>query len=231
MDDALIRLAYLDSHRLFREALTTFLGARSEFELLLADEVSPEVLGRVRSLGCELALIGCNGDPLANLDWIRRVRGVLDNGKVVALALTPSHEEIVSYIQAGAAGYVLPTASSEQLVASLVAAHKGEAMADPGVLGSVVARIAELIRSQQIEKSSIPLTVREHEVLTLMAKGMSNKEIAKKLGISFYTVKNHIHNLLEKLEVHRRREAILCGYDLGLLPPTLPPYEREARVE
>src|SRR6185295_651464 len=140
--------------------------------------------------------------------------------KVIAVGIEREDETIAEFIEAGAGGYVLMGSTPEELVAVIRAAQQGLATGSPRVIAAVLARIAALSRpdeqgppAPEIE----PLTQREREILGLLAAGLGNKEVGRRLGITVQTVKNHVHRILEKLRVHRRRDAVRLAYDLGLL--------------
>ena len=108
-------------------------------------------------------------------------------------------------------------------------AHRGEAVCSPRIAYSVFSRVARLAQQQQLDRqhnSHQKLTAREVEVLQLIAHGLSNKEIAGRLHKSLYTIKNHVHNILEKLQVHYRQDAIECAYREGIIVKFEPLHQR-----
>ncbi len=136
--------------------------------------------------------------------------------RVVVVGLAASKADILRYIEAGAAGYVLKEGTVEEMLTAIRAAHGREALVSPGiaaVLMTRVAQLAEVCRTTERELYEPPvpsaeLTPREREVLKLMALGLSNAEIAARLTIELGTVKNHVHNILTKLNVNSRRDAV-----------------------
>ncbi|HET7462955.1 MAG TPA: response regulator transcription factor [Longimicrobium sp.] len=127
--------------------------------------------------------------------------------RVVAVGPGEAPGEIVELVEAGAAGYVTPQQALEGLALTLVRVARGELACPPRVAGALGRRVAELAARHQPPGPLQRLTEREHEVLALVARGLSNKEIARRLSIRTLTVKNHVHNLLQKLELRRRGEA------------------------
>jgi len=128
-------------------------------------------------------------------------------------------DEIMACIEAGAAGYVLKEASFDYLVETIRSVHRGESFVSPQMAASLFSRIAELAgeRGLRIPLSSVKLTARELEIINQIAAGLSNKEIARRLAIEAQTVKNHIHNILDKLQLHNRLEAVEYARDRKLL--------------
>src|SRR2546421_13075479 len=117
------------------------------------------------------------------------------------------HGDVLASAEAGAIAYVPREASLEDLVAVIECAVRGEAVCSPRVAGALLRRIAVLATDGRSDRVPARLTKREREIMGLIDEGLSNKEIAKRLRIEVATVKNHVHNILEKLQVHRRGEA------------------------
>jgi DNA-binding NarL/FixJ family response regulator len=126
--------------------------------------------------------------------------------KVVILGVLESDENILACAEAGVAGYVPREASLEDLIEAIECASRGELRCSPR-MGATLLRLLALRAASSADHSSRTLTSREVEIVRLIEQGLSNKEIASRLGIQVATVKNHVHNLLEKLHVHRRAEA------------------------
>ncbi len=131
--------------------------------------------------------------------------------KVLILGLAESKEEVLHYVEAGAAGYVLQNDSVDALLAKLRSTYAGAAMISPEIAGALLSRVAELAqdseRAEVQANASIDLTAREREILNLIGQGLSNQEIAKRLTIEVGTVKNHVHRILHKLNVADRQTA------------------------
>jgi two-component system nitrate/nitrite response regulator NarL len=148
----------------------------------------------------------------ATADQIQKIKDTFPDAKVVVIGVLGTEKESLEYIEAGASGYVLPESCPEDLVETIQIVHRGEASCPPGMLASLFERIASLHTqlkiAQNIELST--LTHRELKILQLVADGMSNKEIAICLKLELQTVKNHVHNILEKLRVRNRRDAVAC---------------------
>ena len=140
---------------------------------------------------------------------------------VVGLADTA---EVVRFVEAGANGYLMRDGRFEELAATVEAVHRGRTPCEPGVAARVLERLAELAGETDgaAAASRSALSEREVEVLVLVADGLSNKEIAGHLGLALSTVKNHVHNLLGKLGVGRRRDAVRTAYEQGLIDHYLP---------
>ncbi len=131
--------------------------------------------------------------------------------KVIVVGLPESESAILRYIEAGAIGYVLTQDSVGELLKNIRAAYNGQALVSPGIAAALIARLADLAdlskETGQAPPSGPDLSPRERQVLELIAEGLGNQEIADRLAIELGTVKNHVHNILDKLNVSRREDA------------------------
>jgi two-component system nitrate/nitrite response regulator NarL len=152
-------------------------------------------------------------------DQIQKIKNTYPGAKVVIIGVSGTENESLEYIEAGASGYILPDSGLEHLIETIQMVHRGGASCPPDILSHLFERIASLRAQLQIVQANElgRLTQRELEVLQLVADGMSNKEIAAYLGLELQTVKNHVHNILEKLMVNNRREAVNCTRKLGIV--------------
>ncbi len=206
-----IRVAVVSEERMFREALAASLGSYKGLDIVdIAEGVTDAV---------DVVLVDAALDPRAALARTREARERWPEAKRVVLGLDREDETVVDFIEAGAQGYVLKGVSPDGLVEVIRTVCQGRTLCSPAVVASVLARIAALEETQTDTplRSFEPLTLREKEVLALLAAGLGNKEVGRRLCITVQTVKNHVHRILEKLQVHRRREAVRLAYDLGLL--------------
>ena len=144
------------------------------------------------------------------LDLLSALAETESPARVLVLGLAESEQEILRYVEAGAAGYVLRDDSADELLDNIRAVYSGQAIVSPDIAGALVSRVAEL--SQVFEDAlaidpSADLTPREREVLQLIGQGLTNREIADRLVIQLGTVKNHAHSILDKLNVSSRTDA------------------------
>jgi DNA-binding NarL/FixJ family response regulator len=159
---------------------------------------------------CDVLLVSTRLPDHGALRLLDALAELESPARVLVLGLAESEQEILRYVEAGAAGYVLQDDSVDELLANIRAVHSGKAIVSPEIAGALVTRVAEL--SQVFEDayaidSSAQLTPREREVLQLIGQGMTNREIAERLVIELGTVKNHVHSILDKLNVSSRRDA------------------------
>jgi DNA-binding NarL/FixJ family response regulator len=194
------------------EAIVAWLAARPDFRVI--DPAAPGAVDVV------LLDAGRRDEALATA-W--QVGEELPGAKLLVFGVEREDQRVLDFVEAGARGYLLKGASTSDLAAALHDVHAGRTRCAPRIVEAVLARIRRLGElGEQVparpEGPREPLTGRELQILHLLAAGLSNKEIGSRLQISLSTVKNHLHNLLVKLGVRRRREAIRLAYELGLLP-------------
>lgn len=189
---------------------------------VLEDEPDIEVVGSVTTVeqalehaGHEEVDVVLISTRLPDQGALQLTRALSDSAplvNVIVLGLTERKNEVLQYVEAGASGYVLKNDSVEELLAAIRAADKGKARVSPEIAAALMQRLTELsqqfasLRPDPIENAN--LTPREMVILQLLGQNLSNREIAEKLVIEVGTVKNHVHNLLNKLEVSSREEAV-----------------------
>jgi DNA-binding NarL/FixJ family response regulator len=150
----------------------------------------------------------------------RRLKRALPQCRVIVLTTFDDDEYVFDALRAGAVGYLLKDVPSARLVEAIRAAARGESILEPSVAAKVIAeftRVSSLVPSAQMEQLVEPLSERELEILSLIATGASNREIADQLFIAEGTVKNHVTHILGKLGVRDRTQAALKARELGLL--------------
>lgn len=186
---------------------------------ILNDEVDLQTMGPVTSADDALALapkadvvlVGTQLPEEGALELTRRLSDAAPAAKVLVMGLEETEEEILAFVEAGADGYVLRDDSVDDLLTRVRAAHGGEALVSPGIAAAIMSRVSELAslfpRVNRVAGKQGDLTRREREVLDLVAKGLTNQEIADRLSITEGTVKNHVHNILGKLDVRSRHDA------------------------
>ncbi|MDR5694796.1 MAG: response regulator transcription factor [Armatimonadota bacterium] len=219
-----IRTLVVDDHALFREGLVGILNAQPDFEVVGEAADGTEAVVKARELVPDLVLMDILLPGTNGLEATRLIKQELPATCIVVLTVRDDDEALFQAIRAGAQGYLLKTARSQELLEYLRGAVRGEA-AIPPILAS---RILEEFRrlSQRAprapEGAILPLTHREQEVLRLVARGATDKEIANALCVSVNTVKSHMRNILSKLHLNRRYEAALFAIREGLIPPPKP---------
>lgn len=211
-----IGVAILSEDRMFREVLAMLIAGCAGLRVA-ASASAPEMLDG--ESGIDVVLVDAGDDAWAALGQVRASRDRWPEAKTIVLGLPREDEGIADFIEAGARGYVLRGDSPEVLVAAIREVQEGRSPCAPPVVTAVLRRIAALaeVPPPAPPPAVEPLTFREREILALLVKGYSNKEVCHRLHITVQTVKNHVHNILTKLQVHRRRDAVRLALELDLL--------------
>jgi DNA-binding NarL/FixJ family response regulator len=214
-----VRVLLVDDQALFREALGTLLSVRQEIDVVGEAADGQQALRQAAMLAPDVVLMDLRMPVLDGLAATRRLRVDQPDVRVLALTTFDDDEEVFAALRAGAVGYLLKDVSSERLVEAVLAAARGESVLQPSVAAKVVARFAQLDDSATppAQPLVVPLTDRELEVVRLLAEGRSNREIAAALFLAEGTIKNHVTNVLAKLEARDRTQAALRARALGLV--------------
>lgn len=206
----------VDDNRLLREGLVSMLAEQENFVVVGAAASGRKALEKIKELRPEVALIDIGMPDKDGIEVTQALYQDMPEVKVIILGMPDLTDEIMACIEAGAVGYVLKEASFDYLVETIRSAQRGESFCSPRMAASLFSRVAEL-SGEQIPQSSVRLTPREVQIINQVADGLSNKEIAQKLSIELQTVKNHIHNILDKLQLHNRLEAVQYARERKLL--------------
>lgn len=208
-DPLAIRTLIVTDVSLFREGLGRILAEYPD--VLVAGSATPDddVPRVVQTLDPDVVLVDATTVRASEL--VPRLIDAVPNARVVAFAIAQEdEEEVIAYAEAGVVGYVARSATVEELVAVLRSAAHGEVRCPPHVTAAVFRQLARLAPFRGLASKEPGLTPREVEIVGLMEDGLTNKEIAGRLGIEVATVKNHVHNILEKLHLRRRSEVATC---------------------
>jgi len=170
----------------------------------------------VEAAGIDTLLIDAYEPDQGALKMTRLISSRLPHPKIVILRVRDDEDEILKYIEAGASGYLPVNSSDEDLLVLINSVRRKEAVCSPRIIFSVFCRIAELTSETQV-RCYLELMPREIEVLYLIAEGLSNKQIGERLNLSVHTVKNHVHNILEKLQMQNRSEVVHYIFSEGLM--------------
>jgi len=199
------RVFLLSDVRLYRDGLLWSLLRRDVFDLIGASDLSHESIARIAGLKPDAVILDMGGPK--GFDIAKRLTEDMRNIKIIAFAVSETENLVLACAEVGVAGYVTPDGTEEDLTNAVQRALRGELTCSPRIAGLLFQRIGAMSfkAGRQFQPSS--LTLREQQILDLICEGKSNKEIARALRISYATVKNHVHNILEKLQVRRRGEA------------------------
>jgi two-component system, NarL family, nitrate/nitrite response regulator NarL len=192
--------------RLFREGLDEILRRRAGLSVIGTASNAAEALSRVGELLPDITLVDVG--MTSSLACVRAMTRLCPEMKVLVLGVADIESDVLDCAESGIAGFLSRDASLDDLVIAVESAARGELACSARMAGILLRHVGTLALAQASPRVAPALTVRELQVLRLLDRHLSNKEIAEQLGIEVATVKNHVHNLLEKLKVHRRLDAV-----------------------
>jgi DNA-binding NarL/FixJ family response regulator len=211
-----IRLLIVDNHTLFRQGLVSLLQSEPGLQVIGEAGGGEEALKLAQELQPDVVLMDVKMPGMDGVEATRRLLEVMPHARVLMLTVSEEEENLFAAIQAGARGYILKNADADELLQAIERVHAGEAMLSP----VMTFRLLQALRSggAPIPFSELPLTSREQDVFQLLVQGASNRQIAESLMITENTVKTHVRNILEKLELHSRTEVAAYARRLNLIP-------------
>jgi DNA-binding NarL/FixJ family response regulator len=211
-----IRVLIADDHAFFRRGLEAVLGEDAGIELVGQASDGAEAVQLAGEALPDVVLMDIRMPKINGIEAARQMKEVAPSAKIVILTISDEEEDLFEAIRSGASGYLLKDIPLDELADSVRAVHGGQSLINPSMAGKLLSEFATLARRDAEEEPAKhapapKLTDREMEVLRLVARGMNNRDIAKELFISENTVKNHVRNILEKLQIHSRMEAVMIA--------------------
>jgi two-component system NarL family response regulator len=211
-----IRVLIADDHALFRRGLEMVLQGEAGLELVGQASDGQEAVQLAGEVVPDVVMMDIRMPKITGIEAARQMKEVAPSAKIVMLTISDEEEDLFEAIRAGASGYLLKDIPLDELADSVRAVYGGQSLINPSMAGKLLTEFATLARRDAEEEPAKhapapKLTEREMEVLRLVARGMNNRDIAKELFISENTVKNHVRNILEKLQIHSRMEAVMIA--------------------
>jgi two-component system NarL family response regulator len=222
--DDVIRVLIADDQALFRRGLYVVLGTEERIEVVAEAEDGEDAIAKAEELVPDVVLMDVRMPRVNGIEAARRIRDLLPSTKILMLTVSDEEDDLYEAIKAGANGYLLKEISVEEVADAIHAVVQGQSLISPSMASKLLSEFNSLAR-QAAAQEQLPapvLTARELEVLKLVARGMSNRDVADQLFISENTVKNHVRNILEKLHLHSRMEAVMYAVRKRLLDPHHP---------
>ncbi len=212
-----VRVLLVDDHDLFRTGLRNLLEERG---VLVAGEAGGgvEAVRLVRELAPDVVVMDLHMPGMTGIEAIRQIAGFAPLTRVLVLTISDQDDDVLDAILAGACGYLLKDASVEELIRGIVSAAVGESLVSPAIAGKVLQQVrATAVSPEAADTIRAELSQRELDVLKLIAAGNDNAMIAAELHISPKTVKNHISNILMKLQIENRIQAAVYAVRSGIV--------------
>jgi DNA-binding NarL/FixJ family response regulator len=215
-DQAGVRVMIVDDHPMWRDAVERDLEAAG-FSVVATAATGTEALTRFAATRPQVVVLDLQIPPPSGVEVTATVLQQDPSARVLILSASGEQDDVLEAVKAGATGYLVKSASKEELVEAVRRVSAGDSVFTPGLAGLV---LGEFRRMAQDPEPSAPageqLTERETEVLKMVAKGMSYKQIAERLVLSHRTVQNHVQNTLRKLQLHNRVELTRYAIEQGL---------------
>ena len=212
-----MRILLVDDHALFRSGVAGLLRQQAGFEVVGEAGDGAEALEKAREIMPDVILMDVFMPGMGGLEATRRIKAVLPYVKIVMLTISEEDKDVFEAVKSGAHGYLLKKIEPEAFIRTLRGVFRGEAPISRATAAKILAEFArQALRGPGDASPQGRLSPREQEVLELLTKGASNKEIASSLGISNNTVKNHLKNILEKLHLENRVQAAAYALREGL---------------
>jgi DNA-binding NarL/FixJ family response regulator len=206
-----LRVLIVDDHALFRRGLQMVLEQEPDIEVVGEAADGHEALDKAQELMPDVVLMDVRMPKRSGIEATQEIKDLLPHAKILMLTISDEEADLYDAIKAGASGYLLKEISIEEVADAIRSVWAGQSRISPSMASKLLTEFAAMSKRGD-ERRQVPaprLTDREMEVLQLVAEGLNNREIGQRLFISENTVKNHIRNILEKLHLHSRMEAVV----------------------
>lgn len=206
-----IKVMIVDDHALFRRGIHMVLDNEDGIEVVAEAGDGAEAIDKAEEAMPDVVLMDVRMPKRSGIDATASMREILPNTRILMLTVSDEDQDLYESIKAGASGYLLKEISIEEVANAVRAVHAGQSLISPSMASKLLNEFASMVKRGE-DRQTLPvprLTQRELEVLRLVAQGLNNRDIAKELFISENTVKNHVRNILEKLHLHSRMEAVV----------------------
>jgi DNA-binding NarL/FixJ family response regulator len=210
-----IRVMIVDDHPMWREAVERDL-VRAGFEVVATAATGSDAIARFPAARPDVVVLDLQLPGASGVEVTTAIRAQHAETGVLILSASGEEIDVLGAVKAGATGYLVKSASGEELVAAVARVARGDAVFTPGLAGLVLGEYRRISGDRDTSPGTPALTERETEVLTLVAKGLSSKQIAERLVVSHRTVQNHVQNTLRKLQMHNRVELTRYAIEHGL---------------
>jgi DNA-binding NarL/FixJ family response regulator len=212
-----IRVLVVDDQELFRGGLTMILGTDPGIEVVGQASDGIEGTTLAAALAPDVVLLDVRMPKRSGIEACVAIKETVPSAKIIMLTVSDEEADLYEAVKSGAAGYLLKDSSIDEVTQAVRVVADGQSLISPSMAVKLIDEFKQMSRPDRDQVSPLRLTDRELEVLRLVATGMNNREIARQLFISENTVKNHVRNILEKLQLHSRMEAVMYAVREKLL--------------
>jgi DNA-binding NarL/FixJ family response regulator len=214
-----IRVLLIEDNRLLREGITAMLNEQPDIKAV-SSTGNGDALAKAKAVKPQVVLLDLGLRSQNSLRIAELIKVEYPKAEIVVMDLMPVQSEVVEFVKAGVSGFILKDATIDDFLHTIRSVAEGKKVLPPSLTDSLFSHIVEYaVQSGKADRlmKAVRLTRREHEVVNLIARGMSNKEIARELNVALYTVKSHVHNTLEKLALHTRLELASFALTEGMV--------------
>ena len=210
-----IRLLLIEDNRLLRDGILSILKPYKDIIIIAASGNSKNTLLKIHKLRPNIVLLDLGLRSQNSLHVVEIVKKEFPTAKIIVMDLAPVQSDILQYVKAGANGFILKDASLNDFLMTIRTVNEGATVLPPLLVDSLFSQIVDhaMGNGKSKLKEAVRMTKREREVIGLLGEGLSNKDIAQKIHVSTFTVKSHIHNIMEKLALHTRLEIANYSYN------------------
>lgn len=217
LNDEPIRVLVVDDQELFRRGLTMLLTAEPGIDVVGQAGDGEEGATLAASVAPDVVLLDIRMPRRTGLEACSAIKQAVPSAKIIMLTVSDEEADLYEAVKSGASGYLLKDSSIEEVAQAVRVVADGQSLISPSMAVKLIDEFKQMSRPEREQVGGLRLTERELEVLRLVARGLNNREVAKQLFISENTVKNHVRNILEKLQLHSRMEAVMYAVKEKLL--------------
>ena len=212
-----VRVLVVDDQELFRRGLTMLLAVESGIEVVGEAGDGVEGTSIAESSAPDVVLLDVRMPKRSGIEACLSIKEAVPSAKIIMLTVSDEEADLYEAVKSGASGYLLKDSSIEEVAQAVRVVADGQSLISPSMAIKLIDEFKQMSKPEKASGPGLRLTERELDVLRLVAQGHSNKEIAARLYISENTVKNHVRNMLEKLQLHSRMEAVMYAVRENLL--------------
>jgi len=209
------KIFLIEDNRILRDGIKALINKQEDLKVVAATAGNHDTLIQARILKPQVILVDLGLRSENGCRVVATLTKELPHTKIIGMGLIPSQLDIIEFVEAGAAGFILKDATIEDVLGTIRAVARGVKILPPLLTESLFTHVVDhaLRKGKGKLSDAVRMTKREREIIVLIAEGLSNKEIAQRLNLSTYTVKSHIHNILEKMALHSRLEIATYSYE------------------
>ena len=212
-----VRVVVVDDQELFRRGLTMLLGVEPDIEVVGEAGDGNSAIELALETVPDVVLLDVRMPKRSGLEACVRIKEQVPSTRIIMLTVSDEEGDLYEAVKNGASGYLLKDSSIDEVAQAVRVVAEGQSLISPSMAVKLIDEFKEMARTDREQVPTPRLTERELEVLRLVAKGLNNREVAKQLFISENTVKNHVRNILDKLQLHSRMEAVMYAVREKLL--------------